>query len=120
MQPVWNVSLRYDAAMSINHMSLVNPIEVKMKASAQGSLYEAIVALGLRARQINDQIRNQYLARTYDLAEREEDNETRAIKLEVSREFDRIPKPTFLAMREMFDDKLHWWRPNAEQPSAEA
>lgn len=101
-------------------MSLVNPIEVKMKASAQGSLYEAIVALGLRARQINDQIRNQYLARTYDLVEREEDNnETRAIKLEVSREFDRIPKPTFLALREMFDDKLQWWYPKAEQSSAE-
>jgi DNA-directed RNA polymerase subunit K/omega len=106
--------------MNINHMSLVNPIEVKMKASAQGSLYEAIVALGLRARQINDQIRNQYLARTYDLSEREEDNETRAIKLEVSREFDRIPKPTFQAMREMFDDKLQWWYPNGEQPSVEA
>ncbi len=100
--------------MSVNHMELVNPIEVKMKASLQGSLYEAIVAIGLRARQINDQIRNQYLARIADLEDVEEDGAANFDKLRISREFDRIPKPTFLAMREMMDDKLRWWYPNTE------
>jgi DNA-directed RNA polymerase subunit K/omega len=106
--------------MVINHMNLVNPIEVKMKASAHGSLYEAIVAIGLRSRQINDQIRNQYLARTYHIGDRDDDNETRAYKLEVSKEFDRIPKPTFLAMREFFDEKLHWWHPSTDNPTTES
>jgi DNA-directed RNA polymerase subunit K/omega len=103
--------------MTVNHMELVNPVEVKMKASAQGSLYEAIVAMGLRARQINDQIRNQYLARVSDLLDDEEDNgaaSTNFDKLRISREFDSIPKPTFLAMREMLDGELHWRYPNAE------
>jgi len=86
-----------------------------MKASAHGSLYEAIVALGLRARQINDQIRNQYLARIADLQDEEEDGSTANFdKLRISREFDRIPKPTFLAMREMMDDKIRWWYPHTE------
>lgn len=92
-------------------MSLVNPVEVKMKASEQGSLYEAIVALGLRARQINDQIREQYQARIADLAEVEDESVTNYDRLAISREFDQIPKPTFLAMKEMFEDKLRWWYP---------
>jgi DNA-directed RNA polymerase subunit K/omega len=99
--------------MSVNHFGIVNPVEVKMKASEQGSLYEAIVAIGLRARQINDQIRNQYLGRIADLGETEEENVTNYDKLNISREFDKIPKPTFLAMKEMFDGKVRWWYPES-------
>ncbi|MCX7930835.1 MAG: DNA-directed RNA polymerase subunit omega [Chlorobi bacterium] len=101
--------------MSVNHFELVNPIEVKMHASQHGSLYEAIVSVGLRARQINDQIRNQYLARVADLAESEEENVTNFDKLQISREFDKIHKPTFLAMREMLDGELRWWYSTGSQ-----
>lgn len=101
--------------MSVNHYGLVNPVEVKMKASEEGSLYEAIVAIGIRARQINDQIRNEYLARIADLGDPDDDNVTNYDKLRISREFDLIPKPTFLAMREIVEGKLRWWYPSAEQ-----
>lgn len=97
--------------MSIQHMSLVNPVEVKMKASEEGSLYEAIVALGLRARQINDDIRNQYLARIKDLGDVEDESVTNYDKLAISREFDQIPKPTFLAMKELMEGQLAWKYP---------
>lgn len=100
--------------MSVNHYELVNPVEVKMKASEEGSLYEAIVAIGNRARQINDQIRNQYLARIADLGDADDDNVTNYDKLRISREFDLIPKPTFLAMREMHEGSIRWWYPTAE------
>ena len=33
---------------------IVNPVQVRMKETAKGSVYQAIVAMGFRARQIND------------------------------------------------------------------
>lgn len=100
--------------MSINHFSVVNPVEVKMKASEQGSLYEAIVAMGLRARQINDQLRNKYLAQISDIAEFEDESVTNYTKLEISRKFESIPKPTFLAMKEMLENALQWRYPASD------
>ena len=40
---------------------IVNPVEVRMKESAKGSIYQSIVAMGIRARQINDQIKIQLM-----------------------------------------------------------
>ena len=91
----------------VSHLSIVNPVEVKMKESARGSLYEAIVAMGLRARQINDQVKTQLQAKMADIITDSDESEgTNFDQLAISREFDAIPKPTFVAMREMFDDSI--------------
>jgi len=93
----------------VNHMSIVNPVEVKMKEAARGCLYESIVAMGLRARQVNDQIKTQLQAKMADIIiEGDETEGTNFDQLAISREFDLIPKPTFLAMREMMDDTLSY------------
>jgi len=91
----------------VSHMSIVNPVEVKMKESARGSLYEAIVAMGLRARQVNDQIKIQLQGKMADvMTDGDESEGTNFDQLAISREFDMIPKPTFIAMKEMFEDKI--------------
>lgn len=96
-------------------MSIVNPVEVKMKESARGSLYEAIVAIGLRARQVNDQIKTQLQARMADIiTDTDETEGTNYDQLAISREFDSIPKPTFIAMREMFADNINHEIPTTE------
>jgi len=47
---------------------IVNPVEVRMKESAKGSIYKSIVAMGIRSRQINDQIKMQLTARMENVA----------------------------------------------------
>ncbi len=100
----------------VSHMSIVNPVEVKMKESARGSLYESIVAMGLRARQVNDQIKTQLQAKMADIiTDGDETEGTNFDQLAISREFDSVPKPTFIAMREMFDDSLEYNIPEEKQ-----
>ena len=87
----------------------VNPILLRMKETEKGSIYQSIVALGMRARQINDQIKSEYNLRARDyLGNMEESDEVRHELVEISKDFDDLPKPTFIAMKELFENKLHF------------
>ena len=86
---------------------IVNPVEVRMNESAKGSIYQSIVAMGFRSRQINDYIKKQLTERMADVIT--DGDETEGInydQLAISREFDLIPKPTFIAMKEIVDGNL--------------
>jgi DNA-directed RNA polymerase subunit K/omega len=86
---------------------IVNPIRVRMKESSKGSIYQSIVAMGFRARQINDDIKFELNTRMADVIPTNDESETiNYDQLSISKEFDRLPKPTFLAMREIYEDKL--------------
>ncbi len=86
---------------------IVNPVVVRMQESAKGSIYESIVAMGLRARQVNDQIKVQITERLADvITDGDETEGPNADQIAISKEFDRIAKPTFIAMREMLDGKI--------------
>lgn len=96
----------------IHNMNVVNPVEVRMTESAKGSIYESIVAIGLRARQVNDQIKQQLQGRMANvITDSDETEGTNYDQLAISREFDVIPKPTFIAMREMLDGKVNYELP---------
>ncbi len=87
---------------------IVNPVVVRMEESAKGSIYESIVAMGLRARQINDQIKTQIYERLADvIIDSDEAEGPNLDQIAISKEFDRIPKPTFLAMKEMVGGQIH-------------
>jgi DNA-directed RNA polymerase subunit K/omega len=78
-----------------------------MKESSKGSIYQSIVAMGFRARQINDDIKFELNTRMADVIPTNDESETiNYDQLSISKEFDRLPKPTFLAMREIYEDKL--------------
>lgn len=88
---------------------IVNPIQVRMKESAKGSIYKSIVAMGFRSRQINDDIKMELNNRMADIIPSGDESEpVNQDQIDISKEFDRIPKPTFLAMKEVFDEKLHF------------
>ncbi len=88
---------------------IVNPVVVRAGASSKGSIYEAIVAMGIRARQINDDVKMQLQARMQHINPIDDDNEFGNYdQLEISKEFDKIPKPTFLAMKEMHNGQLEY------------
>ena len=87
---------------------IVNPVVVRMEESAKGSIYKSIVAMGQRARQVNDQIKTQISERLADvIVDSEETDGPNADQIAISKEFDRLAKPTFIAMREMIDGKIH-------------
>ena len=86
---------------------IVNPVVVRMEESEKGSIYKSIVAMGLRARQVNDQIKTQIHERLADVIEdTEEADGPNADQIAISKEFDRLAKPTFIAMREMIDGQI--------------
>ena len=92
---------------------IVNPILLRMKESERGSIYQSIVALGMRARQINDQIKSEFLIRAKDyLTNLEESDEAQKELFEISKDFDIIPKPNFIAMKELMYDKLKFRLPS--------
>jgi DNA-directed RNA polymerase subunit K/omega len=92
--------------------SNVNPVVVRMQESAKGSIYQSIVAMGIRARQINDNIRTEIQSKLADvITDTSESEGTNYDQMAVSREFDYLQKPTFIAMREVLDHKLSFELP---------
>ena len=86
---------------------IVNPVEVRMEESSKGSIYQSIVAMGMRSRQVNDQIKTQIMERLADVIEdSEEIDGPNEDQIAISKEFDVVPKPTFIAMHEMVGGKI--------------
>jgi DNA-directed RNA polymerase subunit K/omega len=85
----------------------INPVAVRIVGSQEGSIYEAITAMGMRARQINDDVKVQLQARMQHIDPLEDETEYGNYdQLQISKEFDKIAKPTFLAMKEMLNNDL--------------
>ena len=100
----------------MDNIQRTNPIVVRMKESSKGSIYQSIVAMGVRARQINDDIKNEINERMADVVIDPNDTEgTNFDQIAISREFDVLPKPTFMAMREILDDRLKFSLPKIEE-----
>lgn len=94
----------------------INPVLVRMKESEKGVVYQSIVALSMRARQINDQIRAETIAQLDEVVKT--DGETETINYEqvaISKKFDELLKPTFFAMKEILADRLHIETPQIEE-----
>jgi DNA-directed RNA polymerase subunit K/omega len=95
-----------------------NPILVRMKESEKGLIYESIVAMGFRARQINDQIKMELQSRMADVVTDNGDSDVANFdQLQISREFDNYPKPTFIAMKEINEGKLTYKMPLPDEKS---
>lgn len=93
----------------------VNPVLVRMKESEKGVIYQSIVAMGFRARQINDQIKQELTERMEDVVPTSDESEGANFdQLTISRDFDKLPKPTFYAMREMEETKLRYKLPEPD------
>ena len=88
-----------------------------MQESDKGMIYKSIVALGFRARQINDDIRNEIHTRLADVIDTSDASEGANFdQIAISREFDKMPKPTFIAMKEISEGKLRYDIPDLEVP----
>lgn len=85
-----------------------NEIEEKV-----GSIYEAIVIMGRRAEQINADIRTELHNKLDEFAvynsTLEEVFENRE-QIEISKHYEKLPKPTSIAIREWLDDEIYFRR----------
>lgn len=91
---------------------IVNPVLVRMKESEKNSIYQSIVAMAIRSRQINDDIKMEISNRMADVVTTGDETEGANFdQISISREFDSLPKPTFLAMKEIQDGILHFQIP---------
>ena len=83
-----------------------NAIEEKV-----GSIYEAIVIMGRRAEQINSEIRTELHNKLDEFAVHnatlEEIFENRE-HIEISKHYEKLPKPTSIAIREWLDDEIYF------------
>jgi len=85
----------------------INPVVVRMKESEKGVVYQSIVALSMRARQINDQIHAETMAQLDEVRIDTDSDVINYDQIAVSKKFDELLKPTFFAMKEILNDKLH-------------
>lgn len=82
------------------------------------SIYEAIVIMGKRAEQINAEIRTELHNKLDEFAVHnstlEEVFENRE-QIEVSKFYERLPKPTSIAVKEWLDNDVYYRNPNEEK-----
>jgi DNA-directed RNA polymerase subunit K/omega len=92
----------------------INPVLVRMKETEKGVLYESIVAMGKRARQINDLLKQELQTRLAEVMTSIDTGEQNADQYIISKAFDNIPKPNILAMEELYEDKLKYEYPEGK------
>jgi len=88
-----------------------------------GNLYEAVAMLGKRADQISVRIKEELSTKLEEFAmsgeNLEEVYENRE-QIEVSKHYERLPKPGAQAVAELQEGKLYWRRGGEEKPGLEA
>ncbi|MCB0431341.1 MAG: DNA-directed RNA polymerase subunit omega [Flavobacteriales bacterium] len=87
------------------------------------NIYESIAILGKRANQINHMMREELNSKLEEFATStdnlEEIFENRE-QIEISRFYERLPKPTQIATQELLEGKIYFRKPEVEvQPAAE-
>ena len=91
----------------------IKPVELKKVESKAANIYEAIVIVSKRARQINEELKIEFNKRIetmpsklYEQTEEGVEPEANPDQIKIAREFERIPKPTETAMQELLGDRL--------------
>ena len=83
-----------------------------------GNIYESVAIIAKRANQISVQIKEDLSKKLAEFASYndslEEVFENRE-QIEISRYYEKLPKPTLLATQEFVDDQVYWRDPLKEQ-----
>lgn len=74
-----------------------------------GNIYEAIVALEKRSNQIGTELKEELIAKLDEFATHNDNLDEifeNKEQIEVSKFYEKLPKPTLIAIRELLDDEL--------------
>jgi hypothetical protein len=101
----------------------VKPVELTKLESKAANIYEAIVVMSKRARQINEELKIEFNKRVEmvqtKMAEQGEEGaelEANPDQIKIAREFERMPKSTELALEDLMGDKLQYRYKEESQP----
>ena len=87
-----------------------------------GNIYESVAIIAKRANQISLQIKDDLSKKLAEFASYndslEEVFENRE-QIEISRYYEKLPKPSLLATQEFVEDKVYWRDPTRENSSEE-
>ena len=83
-----------------------------------GNIYQSLVAISKRSNQISTQIKEELTAKLQEFATTtdnlEEIFENRE-QIEISKHYEKMPKPTAIAMEELLEEKIYLRKPEALQ-----
>ena len=86
-------------------------------AEPTGNIYESLVVISKRARQISSKMKeelNQKLAEFASTVDNLEEVFENKEQIEISKFYERMPKPSSSATEEFIEDKVYWRRPEQE------
>ena len=92
--------------------------DVKNLASKTGNLYESVAIMSKRAVQINKEIKDEFLSKLAEFATHSESIEEifeNSEQIEVSKYYEKLPKPTAIAVQEWLDGKIYHRNPEETQ-----
>ncbi|MBI1805782.1 MAG: DNA-directed RNA polymerase subunit omega [Ignavibacteria bacterium] len=101
----------------------IKPLDIENLSGKAENIYEAIVVLLKRARQINEEMKiefNQRIemlqSRVFEPEEETEQPQTNPDQILVAQEFEHRPKPTEVAIQELLEDRITY-RYKEDEPS---
>lgn len=89
----------------------IKPVDLKVLESKAENIYEAIVVMSKRARQINEENKlefNQRIELIQTKTETDEEVDMNPDQLKISLEFEKRAKPTEVALDETMDNKVEF------------
>jgi DNA-directed RNA polymerase subunit K/omega len=88
----------------------LKPIDIRQLDVVTGNAYEAIVVASRRSRQISDERKVEFSQRLEGIKQiqesLEEDEKVNPEQVELSKEFDKLQKPTEQSLAELLDGKI--------------
>jgi DNA-directed RNA polymerase subunit K/omega len=103
----------------------VKPTNIELLAGKADNIYEAIVILSKRARQINEELKIEFnqrveilQAKQIDPEEEADQPQTNPDQILIAKEFEHRSKPTETALQEVLDDRLAFRYKEDELPPA--
>lgn len=91
----------------------VKPVDIEKMKSQADNIYEAIVVMSKRARQINEEVKIEFnqrvemlQTRIFDPEDETDQPQTNPDQILIAREFEQRPNPPEISIDEMMDTKL--------------
>lgn len=82
-----------------------------------GNIYEAVAIMSKRANQVGSEIKEELSSKLQEFSSHtdnlEEVFENRE-QIEISKHYEKLPKPTLIAIQEFLEDKVYYRNPNAK------
>ena len=101
----------------------IKSVDIEDMTSKASNIYEAIIVMSKRARQINEEMKiefNQRIemlqSRVFEPEDESEQPQTNPDQILVAREFEGRPKPPEVAIKELMEDKVAF-RYKEEEPT---